>query len=94
VISWEGFKTVPHLTLEEVETDDVDLFVVPGGQPDQLYGTDKLTELLNKLYQKNKVLAAICAAPVHFAKTGILNKHNYTTTLPLMNLTALINKIF
>jgi len=83
VTSWEGFKTVPHLTIEEVDTDDVDLFVVPGGQPDQLTGIDKLSEFLNKLYQKNKVLAAICAAPVHFAKAGILKKHNYTTTLPL-----------
>lgn len=83
VNSWEGFKTIPHLTIEEVDINDVDLFVLPGGEPDKLFGIDQLYVLLNKLYQNDKVLAAICAAPVHFAKAGILDNHNYTTTLPL-----------
>lgn len=83
VTSWEGFKTVPHMTIDEVNPVDVDLFVLPGGEPDRLFNSEKLDKLLSELYNKEKVLAAICAAPVHLARAGILEKHNFTTTLPV-----------
>jgi len=83
VTSWEGFKTVPHVTIDEVDPDEVDLFVIPGGEPDKLFGNNKLNILLKELYEQGKVLAAICAAPLQLARAGVLDDHKYTTTLPL-----------
>ena len=83
VTSWEGFKTVPHVTIDEVDPDGVDLFVIPGGEPDKLFESEKLRNLLKELYKQGKVLAAICAAPLQLARAGVLDDHKYTTTLPL-----------
>src|SRR6056297_3536649 len=83
VTSWEGFKTVPHVTIEEVDPDKVDLFVIPGGEPDKLFGNNKLNILLKELYEQGKILAAICAAPLQLARADVLDDHKYTTTLPL-----------
>ena len=94
VISWEGFKTVPHLTIDEVNPEEVDLFIIPGGEPDQLFNQSELLELINTLYNKNKVMGAICSAPIHFAKAGILDGHNYTTTLPIDEFDSFNNDYF
>ena len=94
VTSWEGFKTIPHLTIEEVNPDEVDLFVIPGGEPDKLFNQPKLLEFINSLYNKNKVMGAICSAPIHFAKAGILNGHKYTTTLPIKEFDSFNNNEF
>lgn len=31
VVSFEGFKTQPHKSLKEIDVEEVDLFVIPGG---------------------------------------------------------------
>mgnify|MGYP006281510129 CR=1 FL=1 len=83
VISHEGFKTVPHITLDEVNIDDVDLFVIPGGEPEQLFGVDGLYNLIRNLDKEGKVIGGICASPIHLAKAGVLENREFTTTLPV-----------
>ena len=83
VTSWEGFKTVPHVAIDEVDPEVVDLFVIPGGEPDKLFESVKLLNLIKELYEQGKMLAAICAAPLQLARADLLNDHRYTTTLPL-----------
>lgn len=83
VNSWEGFISVPHITLEEVNIDEVDLFVIPGGDPQKILQNEELIKFLDNLNKKGKVIGAICSAPLCLAKSGILKGKKYTTTLPV-----------
>lgn len=79
VTSNEGFVIKPHMLLKDMNTEEADLFVIPGGQHMNVYGNPVLTEKLNELNGKGKLIAAICSAPVHLAKAGILNGKKYTS---------------
>lgn len=81
ITSGEGFQIKPHKTLEEVVCDEVDVFIVPGGDPKVLYDVDELYLLLKALNEKEITIGAICAGPVHLAKAGILENKEYTTSL-------------
>lgn len=59
---------------EEMDFSDQDLFILPGGQPgtNHLKACKKLRGLLEDANQKEKLLAAICAAPTVFGDMGLL----------------------
>ena len=59
---------------EEMDYSDVDLFILPGGQPgtNNLKACGKLRDLLEDANKKGKLLAAICAAPTVFGDMGLL----------------------
>ncbi|HUW49103.1 MAG TPA: DJ-1/PfpI family protein [Patescibacteria group bacterium] len=82
VVSVEGLTTKPNLLLREVNTSDVDLLVIPGGDARKIYGSPELDELLRELNSGKKVIAAICASPVKLAKAGILDGKRYTVDKP------------
>lgn len=68
------------LTIKEaMELDDIDGILLPGGWEREC--KEDLLDLIKKLYEENKLIAAICAAPEFLAKAGILKNHHYTTTL-------------
>lgn len=94
ITSHEGFKTIPHTTLKEVDISDVDLFLIPGGQPDILLKNEDLHKFLVNLNGKNKIIAAICAAPIHLSKAGILNSRKFTTSLPVDKFSEFKNGIY
>lgn len=68
------------LTVEEALTlPDVEGIIIPGGwNSDQ---RETLTQLINKLHDEGKLVAAICAGPQYLARAGVLEHHKYTTTL-------------
>jgi 4-methyl-5(b-hydroxyethyl)-thiazole monophosphate biosynthesis len=53
--------------------EDAELFMLPGGMPGTkgLIASEKLGELLREAAQKNKPIAAICAAPTALAAHGV-----------------------
>lgn len=83
VISEEGFKLIPHMVLSEVRIDDVDLFIVPGGNPKSLANVPGLSEFLVNLNNKNKIIGAICAGPLQLARAGLLKNRKFTTSMPV-----------
>lgn len=83
VLSAEGFRTVPHTVLEEVKVEDVDLFIIPGGDPDKLISNKEFYNLLNKLNDEKKKIGAICSGTVHLAKSGVLNGKKFTTSVSI-----------
>jgi protein deglycase len=77
----EGFKVRPHLHLEDLNPDDLDLFIIPGGQPKAIIGNELLGLKLRALNSRGKLLAAICGGPVHLGKAGVLRGKRFTTSV-------------
>ncbi|MHA1502631.1 MAG: DJ-1/PfpI family protein [Candidatus Heimdallarchaeota archaeon] len=65
--------------ISELNTDDVDVFIIPGGSSLQHLQDDSvLQKKLNELNQKQKIIAAICGAPVLLANTEALKGKKFT----------------
>jgi len=79
--SWEGLRVRPHMTLKDLDPESVDLFVVPGGNPDKVADDPDLQRTLKALNKKGKVIAAICGGPAVLARAGILKGRRYNSSL-------------
>ncbi len=80
VKSTRGIGVVAHKQMNEVNFDDANLLVLPGGQPgadhlDRHYGLKKVILDAN---QKGIYIAAICAAPQVLGHLGLLKGKNAT----------------
>ena len=55
----------PDLTLDQVDTDDYDALVIPGGtcNPDKLRREDRAVEIVSEFMEDDKIVAAICHGP-------------------------------
>ena len=75
-----GTVFVPDTLLEQIESDDFDMVVLPGGLPgaDHLAGNPILANILKSMNQRGAYIGAICAAPKVLAKQGYLNHMNAT----------------
>jgi 4-methyl-5(b-hydroxyethyl)-thiazole monophosphate biosynthesis len=54
-------------------------FIVPGDQPDHISDDAVLTEKLQPMNARGKLMAAICAAPIHFSRAGLLEGRSFTS---------------
>lgn len=69
-----GVNLLPDMTLEEALRLDYDMVALPGGIPgsDHLAADGRLTELLQRMHDSGRFVAAVCAAPKVLARLGIL----------------------
>ncbi len=69
-----GIDVQADTLFESMNYEEQDMLVLPGGMPGTLnLGKHKgLEALLRKFYQREKYIAAICAAPSVFGKYGFL----------------------
>ena len=60
--------------LEDLSTDDYDCLFLPGGQPgtNNLKGDRRIIDMVQHYHKKQKLIAAICAAPTVLHAAGIL----------------------
>jgi 4-methyl-5(b-hydroxyethyl)-thiazole monophosphate biosynthesis len=67
-----------EIILKDAKQDDVELLILPGGMPgvSNLGKSQELKELILTLLQREKKVAAICAAPSLLAKMGLLKGKN------------------
>ncbi len=74
VPSARNVKIVPDLTIEELDPEELELVVLPGGLPgvENLKRDPRVKELLEKMKSRGKMCAAICAAPGALAAFGLL----------------------
>ncbi len=70
-----GLNVIADTKLEDVDTKKFDAIVLPGGDPGykNLGRSQKLLLAIQDFESEGKLVAAICAAPVVLAKTGILD---------------------
>lgn len=72
-ISEERQKFLPDKTIQELNPDDIDLLIIPGGNSTQLYEKEELREFILKLNEKNKKIAGICGGAELMAYYGLLD---------------------
>ncbi len=68
-----GMKVTPDILISEVNIDDYDAVIFVGGMGSSEYWDDeKAHEIAKEAYEKDKVVGAICIAPVTLARAGLL----------------------
>lgn len=87
VTASRGVRLVPDTDLDTALQQDYDMIVLPGGLPgaDNLNNDPRIHSLLKQMLEKNKFIAAICAAPAVLAKAGILNGKRATSYTGILN---------
>jgi putative intracellular protease/amidase len=81
ITSAEGFILKPHLLIDNVNIDDVDAFIIPGGDSPSILGNEKLKKLLKQLDERGTLIGAICYGPLLLADAGILKDAKFTTSV-------------
>ena len=71
---------IPDTSITQVENEDFDMIVLPGGLPgaDNLRDNPVIQKLIKKQYQSGKFIGAICAAPRALAAAGVLSGNTVT----------------
>lgn len=78
VRSARNINIIPDATLDSINAAAFDMIVLPGGQPgtDNLNSDPRIHELLKEFDAREKLIGAICAAPIILASAGLLaGKH-------------------
>lgn len=69
-----GILVKPDKSLEDIEEDEYDMVVLPGGSTgaNNIAASKDADALLRKFSKEDKFIAAICAAPAVLAEKGLL----------------------
>lgn len=75
-----GLKILVHDLLKDVNIDDFDMIVLPGGLPgaEHLAKSELVQEYIKKMNEKGKLVGAICAAPWALKEAGVLEGKKHT----------------
>ena len=74
-----GVKIMADKMLKDVNPDEFDAVVLPGGRGSpNLERSEKVMSILKSFNEKEKLIAAICFSPVLLAKKGILKDRRAT----------------
>lgn len=80
VVSGQNVPVVADLTLDQVDLNQAELVMLPGGLGGvaEILNTPKALELVRQAAAAGKWVAAICAAPTVLAKLGLLEGREAT----------------
>jgi len=75
-----GIRVFADKKINEINPEDYDGIVLPGGDPGykNLAKSGKILEIIRKFNSEGKLVAAICASPAVLAKAGILQDKKAT----------------
>ena len=79
VTSMGGLEVHPATSLDKVETSDVTLLILPGGEAWDEGGNQEITPLLQGCLDQGKTVAAICGATGFLANKGYLDNVKHTS---------------
>ncbi|QDX27844.1 type 1 glutamine amidotransferase [Sphingomonas suaedae] len=71
----KGATITPDMTVEDVDTEDYDALVLPGGvgNPDKLRMDETTVDLVQEFFDDGKTVAAICHAPWLLVEADVLD---------------------
>lgn len=69
-------EIVAEVGLEEIEVENLDAIVLPGGLEgmQNLSRSQKIIDIIKKLHSKDRLIGAICSSPVVLDKAGVLSR--------------------
>jgi protease I len=77
--SKEGYPAQEELSIKKARTDDFDAVVIPGGYaPDILRRYPEINNFVRQMFEKGKIVAAICHAGWVLVSAGILKGRKAT----------------
>lgn len=79
VTSFGGMKVTPHLAIDAIELDGLDLLIVCGGTIWQTDRAPDIGALLAAAHDRNIVVAGICDGTVALARAGVLDHVRHTS---------------
>jgi 4-methyl-5(b-hydroxyethyl)-thiazole monophosphate biosynthesis len=76
-----GIRLAADTPLAALAEQDFDMIALPGGMPgaDRLKKEPLITQLVRRLHDKGRPVAAICAAPMVLAAAGVLDGRRATS---------------
>lgn len=78
-----GYSLMPDLTIEEVNPDNYDLLIIPGGSPDGAPATvreiKKAQDITKSFFAKNKPVGSICHGPWTLADADVVSGRHLTS---------------
>jgi protease I len=79
--SEKGESITPELTLEDVDTDDYDVLLLPGGvaNPDKMRLQERAVEIVTEFMEDDKIVAAICHAPWLLVEADVVDGRRVTS---------------
>jgi protease I len=77
----EGETITPDLRLEQVDTDDYDMLLLPGGvaNPDKMRLEERAVEIVAEFMEDDKIVAAICHAPWLLVEADVVEGRRMTS---------------
>ncbi|MDC8757314.1 type 1 glutamine amidotransferase family protein [Janthinobacterium fluminis] len=79
VTSSGGMIVTPHLALEAIQLDEIDVLIVCGGTIWQTEQAPNINALVKAAHEKNIIVAGICDATRVLAQAGVLDKLRHTS---------------
>ena len=74
-----GYPVEVDIDVNRLKAEDIDAIIIPGGwAPDFLRRHEKVIELVRKLFQEGKLIAAICHGPSVLVSAKVLNEKTVT----------------
>ena len=78
-----GYSLMPDKTIDEVNPNDYDLLIIPGGSPDGAPSVvrkiKKAHEITKDFFAKNKPVASICHGPWTLADANVIKGKHLTS---------------
>jgi len=74
-----GLRVTPDISLEDVEMNDVDMLILPGGTAWEKDENNEIEQLVKNQFASGKEIAAICAATTYLGKQGFLDNLKHTS---------------
>ena len=78
-----GYALNPDMTIDEVQPDDYDLLIIPGGSPDgaptSVRNHPKAISITKSFFTKNKNVASICHGPYTLVSADVIKGRRLTS---------------
>lgn len=79
VLSMGGLQVKPNASLSEINIEDLDMLILPGGTAWEKGEHKDLNQFAKAVFEKGKPIAAICAATAYLGQLGLLNELKHTS---------------
>jgi putative intracellular protease/amidase len=79
ITSMGGLQIKPTNSLNDLNLEDIDMLILPGGTAWEKGKITGIEKLINSVFKNGKTIAAICAATTYLGQLGLLNNLNHTS---------------